>query len=301
MKMNEEAKGCLRDAIEIVVVTGLGLLLILGFIFGLSSLMKLFLTTVSVNNVSGSETQEIELAEGVGKVPEAVLYLGFVCADEENTAPAYEEYTEGDGPAPIWYKPYEPMAVEWEDLQLTCNQLATETDESCKFNIDWFEESDNCSDNEIAEEVIRKDGGCPDYNYETTIWGWNGHSMERWEMDMLSRIFYLEFWQPNEVLCEAGCDAILQLWDLNGGTLYETLSHVNENGSYSFSTYPGMWDETYDPDGLEWCREYCEQRFYQGPEWTAQYFRKGQYHDWGEWSPIPAYEIDGIYFSYKEG
>jgi hypothetical protein len=79
--------------------------------------------------------------------------------------------------------------------------------------------------------------------------------------------------------------------------MYETLSHVNEDGSYAFSTYLGVWETEYDPDGLAWCRAYCEERFYEGPSWPAQYFRKGQYHDWDEWSPIPAYEIDGIYFS----
>ena len=281
MKMNEEAKGCLRDAIEIVAVIGIGMIIIWGLVAGIVEAVEWFRDSVWLRPAE----ETVTLSEGVGGVPKVIQYLGFAEADEEETAPAYEEYTEGDGPAPAWYRPNEEMAVEWVD----------------KFDIDWLDESDNCSDNEIAEEVIRTDIGCPDYNIETTIWGWNGHSMECWEMDMLSRIFYLEFWQPNEVLCEAGCDAILQLWDLNGGTLYETLSHVNENGSYSFSTFPGMWEETYDPDGLEWCREYCEQRFYQGPEWTAQYFRKGWYHDWGEWSPIPAYEIDGIYFSYKEG
>lgn len=136
-----------------------------------------------------------------------------------------------------------------------------------------------------------------DYNLNTTLWGWDGHGMEVWEMDLFARIFYREFWQPNLTLCEAGCDAMLQLWDLNGGTMFETLSHVNENGSYSYSTYPDVWEVEYDPEGLAWCRAYCEKRFYDGPVWVAQYFRRWQYHDWGEWSPIPAYQIDNIYFS----
>jgi hypothetical protein len=143
----------------------------------------------------------------------------------------------------------------------------------------------------------KKDLGSPDWNYNSSIVGWDGRTMEVWEMDVFTRIFYLEFWQPNMTLCEAGCDAMLRLWELNGGTMFETLSHINENGSYAFSTYPGMWSEEYDPDGLAWCRDYCEKRFSEGPVWAAQYFRKGQYHDWGEWTPIPAYEIDGIHFS----
>lgn len=181
-----------------------------------------------------------------------------------------EEYTEGEGEPPVWWNPDEPMAVEWEDPNTRQSDSNT---------------------------IQRTDIGCPDWNYDSTLWGWDGHHMEVWEMNLFSRIFYLEFWQPNLTLCEAGCDAMLGLWELNGGTMFETLSHVNENGSYSYSTYPGVWDEDYDPEGLEWCREFCEERFYDGPVWPAQYFRKWQYHDWDEWSQIPAYEIDGIYFS----
>lgn len=196
---------------------------------------------------------------------------GYESAEEETEA--LRVYVEGDGTPPEWYHPDEEMAVEWESCEIT--------------------ESDNFS----ANSVGRNDVGCLDCNTDTTLYGWDGRTMETWEMDVFARIFYLEFWQPNLTLCEAGCDAMFRLWETEGGTMYETLSRVNENGTYAFSTYPGMWEEDYDPEGLAWCRAYCEERFYEGPEWTAQYFRKGQYHDWGEWSPIPAYEIGGIYFS----
>lgn len=202
------------------------------------------------------------LDEGVGR---ATTCLGAAEREEEyesaeEETEALKRYVEGDGQPPEWYRPDEEMAVEW-----------TETE--------------------------RYDIGCPDYDVETVLYGWDGHSMESWEMDVFSRIFYLEFWQPNLTLCEAGCDAMLRLWEKDGGTMYESLSRVNENGSYAYSTFPEMWDRTYDPDGLAWCKEFCMERFYQGPVWEAQYFRKGCYHDWGEWTPIPAYEIDGIYFS----
>lgn len=212
------------------------------------------------------ESDTVNEEDGVGRVTTAYdvvsPYRGSTVAEEAKTA--LWVYTEGEGMPPEWYRPDEPMAAE------------------------WYAEGAN---------VPVKDIGCPDYNVESTIWGWDGHCMESWEMDLFSKIFYEEFWQPNLTLCEAGCDAMLQLWDLNGGTMFETLSRVNENGSYVFSTYPGIWQENFDPDGLTWCRAYCEERFYEGPSWPAQYFRKGQYHDWDEWSPIPAYEIDGIYFS----
>ena len=153
--------------------------------------------------------------------------------------------------------------------------------------------------NGVSAEPTKQAGdiGCPDWNLNTSLVGWEGRTMEVWEMDLFSRIFYLEFWQPNLTLCEAGCDAILQLWKLNGGTMYETLSAVTESGAYSFSTYPAVWESEYDAEGLAWCRAYCEERFSEGPVWAAQYFRKGQFHDWGEWSPIPAYVIGNIYFS----
>lgn len=217
---------------------------------------------------------------GVGRMPEVARYADGVEAETEEAAEyRMESYTEGVGPAPEWWDPDEPMAVEWHaDLQQTCNKLATNL------------QSD-------YNAIQRTDAGCPDWNVDSTLCGWDGHGMEAWEFGVFSRIFYLEFWQPNLTLCEAGCDAILRMWEMNGGTMYETLSHVNEDGSYAYSTFPGMWDETYDQDGLNWCTDFCMERFVNGPVWQAQYFRKGQYHDWGEWSPIPAYEICGIFFS----
>lgn len=180
---------------------------------------------------------------------------------EEKSPCVLTVYREGDGPVPAWYRPDEEMSVEW------------------------------------VETAAVEDVGGSHPEYDSLLYGWDGRTCEKWEMDLFARIFYREFWQPNLTLCEAGCDAMLGLWDLYGGTMFETLSHVNENGSYTFSTYPGVWEIEYDPDGLAWCKAFCEERFYEGPVWSAQYFRKGQYHDWGEWSPIPAYEIDGIYFS----
>ena len=216
-----------------------------------------------------------ELCEGVGRVPEAVRYAAEAEAVEEEAAEyRMVSYIEGEGEPPVWWDPDEDMAVEWEDSN------ARQSD---------------------SNAFQRTDAGCPDWNLDTTLVGWDGHSMEAWEMDLFARVFYLEFWQPDMVLCEAGCDAILQLWALNGGTMFDTLSAITENGAYAFSTWPDVWATEYDADGLAWCRAYCEERFYSGPEWIAQYFRKGYYHDWGEWSPDPAYEIGGIYFSVARG
>jgi len=275
--------------------------LIIGAVFILFGLFVIagiaaLITLIVGGTRPADDLPPVEPAEGVAWIMpesgEAAVWMAPACAEDVMAAYLLEEYTEGDGPAPEWYRPDEEMAVEWEadvtdiyvgNKNVSCNAQQSDT-------VDYN-----------AHPPIGIDPGGIDWNVCSTVWGWDGHSMEVWEMDLFAMIFYREFWQPNMTLCEAGCDAMLQLWDLNGGTMYETLSHVNEDGSYAFSTFPGVWEAEYDPDGLAWCRAYCEERFYNGPVWPAQYFRKGQYHDWDEWSPIPAYEIDGIYFSIGKG
>lgn len=276
MKRKNDKPSIWRDAAEILAVI---------LVFAL--LMWMFVTMVRIvfdyvrerRDVNELKADTVNPEDGVGRVTASVSVISRSMAE----APAEEEetalwvYVEGEGTPPEWWNPDEEMAVEWYDEDL-------------------FTDAGQMVEAEPHPPVGVDQGGI-DYNLCSTLWGWDGHSMEAWEMDLFSMIFYREFWQPNLTLCEAGCDAMLQLWDLNGGTMYETLSHVNEGGSYAFSTFPGVWETEYDPDGLAWCRAYCEERFCEGPSWPAQYFRKGQYHDWDEWSPIPAYEIDGIYFS----
>ena len=131
------------------------------------------------------------------------------------------------------------------------------------------------------------------------IWGWDGRYCELWEMDLLSRIFYLEFWGASPECCEAGIDAILRLWESGefGDSLGGVLTAVNAAGKYVYSTYPAVWTTEYDAEGLAWCRAYCEERFATGPVWIATYFQKYGYPDWGVWSPVPCYCLDGVFFS----
>lgn len=206
-----------------------------------------------------------EPGEGIGRNPAVALYLSPADAGEIGTA--LPIYTEGDGPAPEWYQPNEPMAAEWED--------------------------------HFARVTEKVDGGCPDWNVDTTLWGWDGHGMEVWELDLYARIMYLEFWGTSPECCEAGADAILQLWasEYYGRTMYETLSAVTEGGAWVFSTYPAVWATEYDADGLAEMRALCEERFYNGPEWCAPFFRTEYYHPWA----IPAYELDGVFFSVGKG
>lgn len=180
----------------------------------------------------------------------------YESAEEETEA--LRRYVEGDGQPPEWYRPDEEMAVEW-----------TETE--------------------------RHDIGCPDYNIETTLYGWDGHVCESWEMTLYARIVYLEVWGQSRACCEAVADSILQLWDSGyfGTTLGGLLSATAEDGSLVYSPYAYVWDWDYDAEGLAKIQALCEERFVNGPTWDAPYFRLWYYHPWAE----PAYEIDGVYFS----
>lgn len=214
------------------------------------------------------ETQA-EMAEN-----EQVVFIpnAAASADVAISEPLLRVYCEGEGPAPEWWNPDEPMAAVWED---------------------------NAQQSDAHGLYRRHDVGCPDWNICTSLIGWSGHMMEPWEMELFVRITYLEFWGTSETCCEAGIDSILLLWDRGeyGRTMGELLSAEYAPGYYVYSPYAYVWSWEYDDEGLEDIREMCEKRFFGGPEWCAPYFRKGYYHDWDEWSPIPAYNIDNVYFS----
>jgi hypothetical protein len=208
---------------------------------------------------------------GIGRNPAVVRYLAPACAGEAETARTLETYTEWEGIAPDWYHPWEPMAIEWEDNSLS-----------------------RSGGSSLGEGAVR-DAGCPDWNVDSTLYGWDGRTMEAWEMDIFSRVMYLEFWGTSPECCEAGCDAILRLWESGyyGDTMYGVLSAETEVGGPVFETWDAVWGTEYDPDGLWEMRQLCEERFQSGPEWIAPFFRTGHYHEWA----MPAYEIDGVYFS----
>lgn len=203
-------------------------------------------------------------AWGVGRAEAHIGgYLSPVCREEGYHSIA--EYTEGEGEPPEWYRPDEEMAVKW---------VAAE-----------------------AHPPVGIDPGGVDWNIETEMVGWNGHTMTGVELDLFSRIAYLEVWGSSEECCKAVVDAILALWDSGyyGNTLFETLSAVTETGWYAFSTYPGMWSVTYDSNGLDEMRTLCMERFTNGYEYDAPFFRTDYYHPWA----VDAYHIDNVYFSYS--
>lgn len=141
------------------------------------------------------------------------------------------------------------------------------------------------------------DIGSPDWNLNTSRVGWDGRLAEEWELDLYARIVYLEFWGTSQECTEAGADSILRLWELGeyGDTLGELLSAQYAPGYYVYSPYAYVWDWTYDAEGLADIRALCEERFANGPEWCAPYFRLWYYHDWA----VPAYQLDNVYFSVR--
>lgn len=149
---------------------------------------------------------------------------------------------------------------------------------------------------ETASPIIRSDA--LDYT-NGVIWGWDGCYCDLWEMELFAKIMYLEFWGCSPECCEAGVDSVLRLLESGyyGKTLGEVLSAVCETGEYVYSPYAYYRDWTYNEQGLADMKALCIERFSSGPVWVAAFFRKGQYHDWGEWTPIPCYNMDNVYFS----
>ena len=198
------------------------------------------------------------------------VYLSERCAANVMAEYMLDEYVEGECPVPEWYRPDEPMAVEW---------VAAE-----------------------AHPPVGIDPGGIDYNICSTLYGANGLKMEQWEMGLFARILYREFWGTSRECCEAGADSIINLWASGyyGNSLFDTLSAVTETGGYAFSTFPGVWDEDYDPEGLAEMQRICEDRFYNGTEYEAAFFRTDYYH--GDWAvPCFCFPDDNVYFSTGKG
>ena len=210
-----------------------------------------------------------------------VVLAGAPVASADAVAePMIRTYTEGESPVPEWWQPGEEMAVEWTDNAQTTHA------------VDYNAQS-------IAHPPVGISPGGIDWNIETELVGWDGHRMEVWEMDLYSRIVYLEFWGTSRECCEAGADSILNLWASGyfGSTLGGVLTARAENGALVYTTYGFVWDAEYDPDGLAEIRKLCEERFLYGPEWGAEFF---QLYGWPEWAE-PMYELDGVYFSTGKG
>jgi hypothetical protein len=178
---------------------------------------------------------------------------------------------------PEWWNPDEPMAVEWYDE-------------------DHFPDAAQMMEAEPHPPVGISENGV-DWNIETELVGWDGHSMTVIELNLFARVFYLEFFGASVPCCEAGCDAMLNLWasGIYGRTLFEALSYCDPQYGYTYEVYPCVWTSEFDAEGLEWCREFCLERFIEGPTHETMYFQLYGFHD-TSWT-IPLFECDGVYFS----
>lgn len=261
----------IRDIIELLVTIAVWGILLAGFFFMIRACAGETARQARRDSAEAS-------AEREGAIVTAKRY-GAGREAEEVTQPLLEVYTEGCGEEPPeWWRPDEEMAVVWEDHSGDINKMVEGNDA-------------------VPHYPAGIDSGGVDWNICSSIVGWDGRMMEIWELDLWARVFYLEFYGASEECCAAGCDAMLNLWATGkyGRTLFDCLSYYDPDYGYTYEVYPWVWDTTYDPDGLEWCRSFCEERFFSGPEWGAAYFQLGGYHD-PDWV-TPAYEIDGVYFS----
>lgn len=151
-----------------------------------------------------------------------------------------------------------------------------------------------------AQTTHTTHGDALNYNINTTLWGWNGHGMEVWEWELLSRIVYLEFNGTETECMNAGIDSILNLWDSGyfGNTLGGLLSATAENGALVYTTYGYVWTWDYDYTVLAEIKALCLERFVNGPQYGCHFFQLYGFPWWAE----PCYEIDRVYFStFKEG
>jgi len=152
----------------------------------------------------------------------------------------------------------------------------------------------------VYSDTPKRDIGCPDWNVNSSIVGWDGHRMEAWEMDLFARIVYLEFNGTEPECMNAGIDSILNLWESGyfGRTIFETLSATAENGALVYTTYGYVWDWDYDYTVLQEIETLCMKRFINGPVYGCYFFQLYGFPWWAQ----PLYEIDHVYFStFKEG
>ena len=148
------------------IVLGLLIIaLIASGVWGLSRIVRLRPAEDADTRILTAE----EPGEGIGRAPAVIRYLGAPEAEEIGTADRIVTYTEGDAPVPEWYDPTEPMAAEWVDHNAEAGKMAE------------------------PHPPAGIDAGGVDWNICTDIVGWDGHRMEVWEMDLFSRIVFLEF------------------------------------------------------------------------------------------------------------
>ena len=276
----------LRDIAEVAVSVALFGLLLWAFLWVLvngfkeiGDALKLRADTVSEDCGVGRATASLN----------GVLLLGGE-TDEPERNTALRVYTEGvDNPLPEWWDP-DGAILMWEDHFGEGNKMVDD---------DLFTEAGNMVEAEPHPPAGISQGGI-DWNVESAIYGWDGHMMTGVELDLFSRITYLEFWGASKECMNAGIDSILNLWSSEyfGRTLFETLSATAENGAFVYTTYGYAYDWDYDYTALKEIKALCLKRFVEGPRYNCCFFQLYGFPAWAE----PLYAIDSVYFStFKEG
>lgn len=270
MPKRKKEPSLLRDAVEIIALLAVAGLVLWGLSALISAVFDQTREMVTAKHILAPDAP----CEGVGRIPEAARYLGGVDVVD---VPTLEIACEDDDPLPDWWDP-DAADIVWED------------DHSA--DVGKMVDGD--------KNVPRRDGGCPDWNLNTSLVGWDGRTMEVWEMDLFSRIIYLEFNGVEPECMNAGIDSVLNLWtsEYFGKTIFETLSARAENGALAYTTYGYVWEWDYDYSVLEEIKTLCVERFKNGPNYGCHFFQLYGFPTWAK----PLYEIDQVYFStFKDG
>lgn len=185
---------------------------------------------------------------------------------EEKSPCVLTVYREGDGPVPAWYRPDEPMAVEW-------------TDE--------FVEGIN---------VLRKDVGYLDPWLNELLTDSRGATAERWEIEECIRELMLEAGGESaaDIREHAAvyCKRLLYTQTVGGFDDWGTTLYGVIHSHGFLETYPYIWTERAEP--TDEVREIFWDVWYNGydTDFRVQNFRSGYYADWS----IPAYQIGESYY-----
>ena len=148
--------------------------IVLGLLLFTGAVMAFFL---SLAHDVGAGLRPDTPSDGVGRtafVSDAPVYAAGEGSVKEGTA--LRVFSENDDPLPEWWDPDSAEIVYQANTRITHSDAV-------------------------------------DYNLNTTLWGWDGHGMEKWEFDLFARIVYLEFNGTEPECINAGIDSILNLWD----------------------------------------------------------------------------------------
>ena len=152
-------------------------------VIGVAALIAAIVTmarTIRLRPAESPELPEDVPTVGIGREADGTeigLFLSPACrAEKIETALRISTYAEGDSPVPEWYRPEEPMAVEWVDCQLSDNSVDKTVDDSVDGVTDINVPCNKLATNLQSDAVEYKphppigiDPGGIDYNIEPEV------------------------------------------------------------------------------------------------------------------------------------